>query len=84
MKKILNIDLHISVIADIINVFKQVNENIEIEKGTWKGRVVTKIDNLCLEWNAIWFATPDEQHIPGEDGHERDVRSLLMQLKLLC
>ena len=31
MKKYLNIDLHISVIADIINILKTVNDNIEIE-----------------------------------------------------
>jgi hypothetical protein len=31
MKKLLNIDLHISVIADIIDIFKRVDENIIIE-----------------------------------------------------
>jgi hypothetical protein len=37
MKKLLNIDLHISVIADIINVFKQVDENIQIEDWSLSG-----------------------------------------------
>jgi len=31
MKKFLNIDLHISIIADINNIFKLVDENIVIE-----------------------------------------------------
>jgi len=39
MKKLLNIDLHISVIADIINVFKLVDENIQIEDWSLSGHV---------------------------------------------
>ena len=35
--KFLNIDLHISVIADIINVFKLVDETIQIEDWSLSG-----------------------------------------------
>jgi hypothetical protein len=37
MKKLLNIDLHISVIADIINIFKVVDKTIEIEDWSLSG-----------------------------------------------
>ena len=39
-------------VSEFIDGLSNVYQNIEIEKGTWKGRVVTKIDNLCLEWNS--------------------------------
>ena len=38
-KKLLNIDLHISVIADMMDIFKRVVENIEIEEWSLSGHV---------------------------------------------
>ena len=37
MKKLLNIDLHISVIADIIDVFHKIDESIQIEDWSLSG-----------------------------------------------
>ena len=57
MKKFLNIDLHISVIADIINVFKQVNENIEIEDWSLSGHTWVlnkKTKNLDILNSGTW------------------------------
>ena len=48
--KCLNIDLHISVIADIINVFKQVDETIQIEDWSLSGHTwVLNKDRKQLE-----------------------------------
>ena len=74
---------HISMktVGGFIDGLSNLYQNIEIQEGTWKGKVVKKIDNLCLEWNAIWFAIPaiprvheDAEEVEdGDDGGGEEV-----------
>jgi hypothetical protein len=44
-------------VDEFINCLKNLYRNKTIEEGTWKGEILANIDNLCQEWNAIWFST---------------------------
>jgi hypothetical protein len=74
---------HISrkTVGNIIKVLSNLYEKEEIDEGTWKGNVLSKISNLCLGLNAIWFA---EYTSDVQSPRDTPMLSLLKQLKVLC
>jgi hypothetical protein len=75
-------------VSDFMNGLDNIPQNKEIDERTWKGKILSKISTLELEWNAIWFAEykTDEDEGVQSPQSPRDTLmiSLLKQLKVLC
>ena len=75
-------------VSNFMDILSNVPQNKQIDERTWKGKILSKISTLELEWNAIWFAEykTDEDEGVQSPQSPRDTLmiSLLKQLKVLC
>jgi hypothetical protein len=72
-------------VSDFMDGLSNVPQNKEIDERTWKGKILSKISSLELQWNAIWYAEYTSDEDEGvQSPRDTLMISLLQQLKVLC